>query len=213
MKNKVIAISNRKGGTGKSTIATNLSVCFANEKRSVLLIDADLQKTSLDWKSDRPDNNNQVQVIGLPVRNLHREIEPFRNRYDVIIIDTEGRISATAKASVMVADFVIVPTLASKPDILSTQDFFREVIEEITTIKNVRGAILLNQVQAGTLICRKSEEFLKNLSYPVLKTTLRQYVIYREAIAAGLSVIEYDPNSKASQEFLNLFKEIKEVLL
>jgi chromosome partitioning protein len=208
----ILGVVNQKGGTGKSTVATNLAVCFAAEGREVLLIDADPQHTALDWRADRPDDHVQLQAIGLPVRNLHQELEPFRRKYEVIIIDGGGRITATARAAVMVADFIIVPILPSKPDILSTQDFFREVINEVTAVKDIQGAVLINQVQTGTLINREVREHLKELNYPVFDTVLHLYVAYKEAMAAGLSVTEYDPKSKAAQEMAAFFHELKELL-
>ena len=120
----IISVVNQKGGTGKTTVATNLAACFAGEGQEVLVIDADPQRSALDWRADRPGDQPQVQAVGLPARNLHQEIEPFRRKYDVILIDGGGRITATARAAVMAADFVIIPILPSKPDILSTQDFF-----------------------------------------------------------------------------------------
>jgi chromosome partitioning protein len=208
----ILAVVNQKGGTGKSTVATNIAACFAAEGREVLLIDADPQHTALDWRADRPDNQPLLQTIGLPIRNLHQELEPFRRKYEVILIDGGGRITATARAAVMASDFLIVPILPSKPDLLSTQDFFREVINEVTAVKDIQGAILINQVQTGTLINREVQEHLKELHYPVFDTVLHLYVAYKEAMAAGLSVIEYDPRSKAAQEMAAFFHELEEVL-
>jgi chromosome partitioning protein len=208
----ILAVVNQKGGTGKSTVATNIASCFAAEGREVLLIDADPQHTALDWRADRPDDQPLLQAIGLPIRNLHQELEPFRRKYEVIIIDGGGRITATARAAVMASDFIIVPILPSKPDLLSTQDFFREVINEVTAVKDIQGAILINQVQTGTLINREVREHLKELHYPVFDTVLHLYVAYKEAMAAGLSVIEYDPKSKAAQEMAAFFHELEEVL-
>jgi len=112
----------------------------------------------------------------------------------------------------MAADFVIVPLLPSKPDILSTQDFFQEVIDEASTLKEIKGAVLLNQVQTGTLINRAAHEQLAVLRYPLFATVLHFYVTYKEAIAAGLSVIEYNRKSKAAAEMLAFFTELKEVV-
>jgi chromosome partitioning protein len=208
----IISVVNQKGGTGKTTVATNLAACFAGEGQEVLVIDADPQRSALDWRADRPGDQPQVQAVGLPARNLHQEIEPFRRKYDVILIDGGGRITATARAAVMAADFVVIPILPSKPDILSTQDFFQAVIEEASTLKEINGAVLLNQVQTGTLINRAAYEQLTDLRYPLFETVLHFYVTYKEAIAAGLSVIEYNRRSKAATEMLAFFTELKEIL-
>jgi chromosome partitioning protein len=93
----VIAVCNQKGGTGKSTIAVHLAVCFATAGQRTLLIDADPQQSALSWKADRPTDLPQIQVVGLPAPNLHKEIEAFKADYEVIVIDGGGRITATAR--------------------------------------------------------------------------------------------------------------------
>jgi len=112
----------------------------------------------------------------------------------------------------MAADFVVVPLLPSTPDILSTQDFFQEVIEEASALKEIKGAVLLNHVQTGTLITRAAHEQLADLRYPLFETVLHFYVTYKEAIAAGLSVIEYHSRSKAATEMRTFFTELKEIV-
>lgn len=209
----IIAVVNQKGGTGKTTVATNLAALFAGEKGEVLLVDADPQGSALDWEHDRPAHLPPVSVVGLPAPNLHREIPRLQTKYGVILIDGGGRITTTARATVAVTDFLVVPTLASLPDARSTQRFFQEVVEEVASIKGrVSGAILFTMVKAGTVFNRSGQGQMKDLGYPVLETTLSHRITYQEAFSQGMSVGEYDPRSKAAEEMQALFRELQEGL-
>jgi chromosome partitioning protein len=209
----IIAVVNQKGGTGKTTVATNLATLFAIQGPEVLLVDADPQQSALEWQRDRPAHLPQVSVVGLPAPNLHREIPTLQTKYPVILIDGGGRVTATARATVAVADFLLVPTLASLPDARSTQRFFQEVVEEVAAIKGrVSGAILFSMVKTGTVFNVSGQGQIKDLGYPVLETTLSHRITYQEAIAQGMSVREYDPRSKAAEEVQALFRELQEGL-
>ena len=48
---KVIAFSNQKGGSGKSTLSANLAVLWSNSGYKVAVIDADPQKSLTYWLS------------------------------------------------------------------------------------------------------------------------------------------------------------------
>ena len=50
---KVIAFSNQKGGSGKSTLSANLAVLWSNSGYKVAVIDADPQKSLTYWLSER----------------------------------------------------------------------------------------------------------------------------------------------------------------
>jgi chromosome partitioning protein len=209
----VIAVLNSKGGVGKTTIATNLAACFAVDGRDVLLVDADPQASALEWKASRPEEAAALQIIGLPADNLHQEIKRLRNKYELLIIDGGGRITKTARAAALAADLVLIPTLPSKYDIAATQDFFTQVLAEVTSLKEeVRAVILLNQVQAGTSISQAAHEQLTALQHPLLDTLLHLYVAYKESAAMGLSVVEYEPKGRAAQEMTELFTELKGAL-
>jgi chromosome partitioning protein len=208
----VIAICNQKGGTGKSTIAVHLAVCFATAGKRTLLIDTDPQHSALAWKADRPDTLPRVQVIGLPAPNLHKEIDAFKADYEVIVIDGGGRITATARAACAVADFILIPTRPSKPDIVSTNEFLHTVIEDSRAMRPVTGGILITQMQAGTVVGKAALEEIHKLGYPVFETIVYTRVVYQEAMAAGMSVVEYDGNSKAAQETRALFDEVREAI-
>jgi chromosome partitioning protein len=209
----VIAVLNSKGGVGKTTIATNLAACFAGDGKDVLLVDADPQASALEWKAGRPEDATALQVVGLPADNLHQEVKRLRKKYELLIIDGGGRITKTARAAALAADLVLVPTLPSKYDIAATQDFFTQVLAEVISLKEeVRAAILLNQVQAGTSISQAAQEQLTDLQHPLLDTLLHLYVAYKESAAMGLSVVEYDKGGKAAQEMSALFTELKGAL-
>jgi chromosome partitioning protein len=184
-----------------------------SEKRSFLTFTCHQQGSALAWQRDRPGQLPQVSVVGLPAPNLHREIPRLQAKYPVILIDGGGRVTATARATVAAADFLLVPTLASLPDARSTQQFFQEVVEGVAAIKGpVSGAILFTMVKTGTVFNASGQGSIKDLGYPVLETTLSHRITYQEAFAQGMGVAEYDPRSRAGAEMQAVFRELQEGL-
>ena len=57
MKTKVIAVTNQKGGVGKTTTSVNLSACVAEAGKRVLLVDADPQGNTTSGLGFRADEN------------------------------------------------------------------------------------------------------------------------------------------------------------
>jgi cellulose biosynthesis protein BcsQ len=70
----------------------------------------------------------------------------------------------------------------------------------------------LTQMQAGTVVGRMALEEIRTLGYPVFDTIVYARVVYQEAMAAGMSVLEYARDSKAAQETQALFAEVREAL-
>ena len=54
---KTFLVANPKGGSGKTTLATNLAGYFANRGRHVVLSDLDRQASSLSWLERRSEKN------------------------------------------------------------------------------------------------------------------------------------------------------------
>ena len=58
-----IMVINAKGGSGKTTIATNLASYFATQNKKVTIIDYDPQGSSLAWLDARSPAKHPIQGI------------------------------------------------------------------------------------------------------------------------------------------------------
>src|SRR5687767_1022618 len=106
----IVLVGGEKGGTGKSTLASNLAVWLARAGRDVLLLDADRQGTSAAWaaeRSQRPElaSVHCVQRYG----NLFPAVRDLRTRYQEIVIDAGGRDSEELRSAMAVADTLYAP--------------------------------------------------------------------------------------------------------
>lgn len=90
----IIIAGGIKGGSGKTTVATNLAVIRARQGRDVLLIDADDQETATDFTNLRNERREgsagytSIKLTGAAVRTETLRLKP---KYQDIIIDTGGR--------------------------------------------------------------------------------------------------------------------------
>lgn len=57
----IITVANRKGGVGKTTIATNIAVALMN-KGKTLLVDADEQRSAYKWNDFRESKLDSIAV-------------------------------------------------------------------------------------------------------------------------------------------------------
>ena len=73
----IYTIGGIKGGSGKTTVATNLTVLLAADGRDVLLVDADDQETASDFTVWR--NNEHRRPSGLYGDPAHRRCRPHRD--------------------------------------------------------------------------------------------------------------------------------------
>ena len=206
----IIAVVNQKGGCGKTTIATNIAAMYASEGREVLLVDADPdQHSAMNWCADRSEDLPKIHSSALPARNLRKDADAIRRKWEIVVIDGGARVTEHAHAAVAAADWLIIPVKPSKVDLDATAQFLDVVQADMAKRDDLSGGLLLNQFQAGTSISSAARSQLAEWEFPIFNSVLHSYVAFSEAVWQGQSVVEYQPKSKAAADISRFFKELK----
>lgn len=206
----IISVLNQKGGVGKTTLSIHISSTLALAGKSTLLIDADVQRSALDWAASR-EIEPIFNVVGISTNSIHKEVRLLEGKYDFIIIDGPPRVYDVAKSAIAASDMILIPVQPSPYDVWSAKevvDLVGEVKETLSLYKTIKAAFVINRRIPNAVIGRDVEEALQHYKLPVLKTHLYQRVIYAETAARGTSAIEEDPGSIAGKEIKELVEEI-----
>ncbi len=190
---KNILIANPKGGSGKTTLATNLAGYFAVRGQQAIFSDLDRQQSSTQWLQRRPSN---FPVIGsYSLKNHHSKKTPSHSAAEWIIVDSPaGLRDEKLSDAVKLADCVIVPVQPSAFDIGATQEFLDLLMEEKAVRKQKTFvALVAMRVNSRTLSAAKLVGFMDQTSFPLL-TSLRNAQVYVTAAEQGLSLFDMRPS-------------------
>ena len=103
----IIAVLNEKGGSGKTTISTNLARGFQLNGHQVLLVDSDPQGSARDWYAAAGEDNNLPPVVGLDRPALFKELPTLSKNTDWVIIDGAPQLEDIAVAAIKVYWFSV----------------------------------------------------------------------------------------------------------
>ena len=216
----IIVVGGIKGGSGKSTIATNLTVMCAIAGQDVLLIDADDQETASDFTALRNETQSDkasytcIKLTGAAVRT---ETMRLAKKYQTIIIDSGGRDTVSQRAALTIADVALIPFLPRSFDVW-TLEKVSKLIDEIKTINpNLQSYSLINRADAKGQDNNDAAGFLgETTTLNFINVILGARKSFGNAAATGLSVVELKPkDTKAVAEIETLFKylfNVKKVL-
>jgi len=192
-----IVVLNPKGGSGKTTIATNLAAYFATQGLKPALMDMDAQASSSRWLSKRPRGLAPVHGIAGYERNL-RVTRSFAMRVPMecerLIVDTPAAVAPQDLPDLTrAAGAIIVPVLPSDIDIHAATKCIGDLLL-IAKVKREqrRLAVVANRVKKHTRMYRSLMRFLESLDIPVV-TTLRDSQNYVRASEGGTGLFEMKP--------------------
>jgi len=207
----IILIGGEKGGAGKSTIACNLAVFLALQKKDVLLLDTDPQKTSANWSYRRSLIENIPQIhCAEKTGDVYNTVCDFAKRYKYIIIDSGGRDSKELRSALVAAEIFYTPIKPSQIDI-DTLAKMNEIVEQAKALnqKLIPVAIITNAPTNPNMDDKKeTEEILTQI--PIFNRSniaISYRSSYWRTMGKGLSVLEYS-DDKAKYEILTLGAEI-----
>ena len=209
----IVTVGGIKGGSGKSTVATNLVILRSQAGRDVLLIDADDQETASDFTAIRnerlPDGAGftTIKLTGAAVRT---ETLRLKEKYQDIIIDTGGRDTSSQRAAISVSDVLLVPFVPRSFDVWTLERVGSLVGEMQAANPLLRAFTFINRADPRGSDNEEAAEMLaENPALRFIHTPLGARKAFSNAAAEGLAVSELKtPDPKAVEEITVLYRYI-----
>ncbi len=212
----ILTIGGVKGGTGKTTLATNLVVYRSIQGKDILLIDGDEQKTSLYFSTLRNEKKGDagyscVRVTG--GEQMKVEATRMASKFEDIIIDVGGWDNTSQRGALLASDVALFPfqprtfdawTLGRVQSLVSEAKVYNSRLQAFTVLSraDVRGS---DNEEAGNYL--QEAENLKHL--PLLVCNRKSY---SNAAKAGKGVVEMErEDPKAAAEIRALHDAIFQI--
>jgi len=243
---KIIAISNHKGGVGKTTSALNIGAALQRMGKKVLLIDLDPQANltqSLGLMDHTPTiyealrgeaqldpievlpgldvitstldlSGAEVELSSEPGKDyiLKELLEPLRNRYSYILIDSPPSLGLLTMNALAAAQEVYIP-LQAHYLALQGMSKLQEIVEKVRKRLNkglrIGGVFVTQYDQRKVLNRNVAETIREHFPAETFRTAIRDNIALAEAPTQGLDVFRYAPKSTGAADYQALAKEIE----
>jgi chromosome partitioning protein len=202
----IVLVGGEKGGTGKTTLATNLTALRVRAGHDVLLVDTDRQGSASAWASLRAESPDLpdvpcVQLFGKAVAGQLRDLA---DRYDDVVVDAGGRDSVELRGAMVVAHRLFVPVQASQFDVWTLERMDELVGQASALNPGLEAFVVLNRASPNPRV-REAEDaeglladFERLSNSGVL---VRDRISFRRAASNGRAVSEAEsPDEKAVAE-------------
>lgn len=201
-----------KGGSGKTTLSTNICVIQAFLGKKVLLVDADEQQSASDWSEHRESLDIETPWTTIPLfgSSVRSQILKMKNHYDEIIIDVGGRDTTSQRAALTIADILIAPFQPRSLDVW-TIGKLSSLIDEVSAINpNLTTYAVINRADSQGQDNNEAIEIINETGNIIcLREIVCQRKAFANASAEGKGVIEMTPkDKKAVEEITDLTNKI-----
>jgi chromosome partitioning protein len=183
-------VLNSKGGTGKSTISTNLASYYASQGKRVALVDFDPQSSSMEWLAARPAGRKSIIGIDASGENIR-----MPRNVDIAIYDTPAAVRGKDLSNYLRRpQSIIIPILPSPIDMRAAIPFIQKVLANGRVArKECRVALVANRCRENTNVYHQLTDFLKKVRKAPFISVLRETQNYNKAADRGLGILELAP--------------------
>lgn len=211
----IILIASEKGGTGKTTIATNLAAMRAQQGKEILLIDTDPQGSASYWSNVRDESGNPYPIFCTQKFGaIDAEVRKLARKFPDIVIDAGGRDSKELRTATAVSHKLYVPVQSSQFDIWSIAEMERIVSRAKEFNVELDAKVLINRASPNPQVKETEEAQQIMLELEALQLSSKKIVeriAFRRAAKLGVAVNELngkDRDPKAIAEMTALYEEV-----
>lgn len=213
----IYTVGGIKGGSGKTTIATNLTVYLAKQGRDVILVDADDQESATDFTSFRHQSlagelgYTAVKITGT---ELNSNVARLAKKYDDVVIDTGGRDTVSQRSALSVSHVYLVPFAPRSLDIWTLRKVENLIAEMSPFNPNLICLTFINKADARGTYKEDTADLLRESRHvQFIDTPIGNRISFANAATSGLGVIEIRPtDEKAVAEISELYSGIQNAL-
>lgn len=207
---KIISVLNEKGGTGKSTVATNLATILHREGKRVVLLDCDPQGTSRDWRDASPDDADLPPVLGVDRPQMLASSLNGINA-EIVIIDSPAKAESMSAAIVRATHVALLVIQPSGPDLWASGAAVKLIQAKREMGGEIDAAFLVNRTSGSTKLSKlvKNGDWNTYEGIEKLDSSIGNRAVFATAMTDGLSVLDYS-DAKAKEEIKSVVQELKE---
>ncbi len=203
---KVIAVAQQKGGAGKTTLAAQLAVTWAENYR-VALMDIDPQSSLTAWhalRTENPRNPTAIHLSDVSGWRVGTELDKLKNSFDIVLIDCPPHAETETKNAMRASTLVVIPVQPSPMDLWATAPTATFAQEQGTDVR-----LILNRVPPRSRLVDTVQGLLKQKGLSMTRNVLGNRVAFAASMMEGLGVTESEPSSQAASEIRALAKELE----
>ena len=193
LRNKILVL-NPKGGSGKSTLVTNLAACYAQRDSTPAIMDYDPQGSSTAWLERRPADLPSIHGIVAYKKSMQAtrswQLRVPDDTMNLIVDSPAGVTHDDLRELTRDACSILVPVLPSAMDIHAASRCIADLLLVAKVDRRERKlAVVANRTRKRTKSYTNLMRFLDSLGIPII-AVLRDTQNFVHSAEQGIGIHE-----------------------